>query len=168
MHIPATIHSTTWRSDNNGSWFVYLYLVGPGDLRSSGWATSTFTLRAILPSRCWVFNMTLLMKIVIATAVLQRYWKKWYCFSEKDIKQLIQLRIQVELLLLSYIRLWLFRLQGEFGVGFVPLPQEEGLPRFRGVKSAGEHPKEQSLRDTQSASGWYRLHSIPAALPFKP
>lgn len=64
-------------------------------------------------------------------------------------KELIQCRIQVELLLLSSIRLWLFRLQDEFGVCFVPLPQEEGLPVFRGVKSAGESPKEQSLRETQ-------------------
>lgn len=64
--------------------------------------------------------------------------KKRYYFSEKDIKQLIQLRIQVEPLLFSSIRLWLFRVQGESGVGFVPLPQE-GLPGFRGVKSAGEH-----------------------------
>lgn len=58
-----------------------------------------------------------------------------------SVKQLIQLRIQVELLLFSYIKLWLFRLQDEFEVGFVPLPQE-GLRGFRGVKSAAECPKE--------------------------
>lgn len=56
--------------------------------------------------------------------------EKWYYFSEKNVKQLIQLRIHVELLLLRYIRLWLFRLQDAFEVGFVPLPQE-GLPGLR-------------------------------------
>lgn len=141
MHVPATSHSFTWWSDNSGSWFVYLILwVLEINLRSSGWAASAFTLRAILPSHCRASHMTLPMKIVITTAVLQHYWKKKkrYYFSEKDIKQLIQLRIQVEPRLFSSIRLWLFRLQGESGVGFVPLPQE-GLPGFRGVKSAGEH-----------------------------
>lgn len=139
MHVPATSHSFTWWSDNNGSLFVYLILwVLEFNLRSSGWAASAFTLRAILPSHSWASNMTLPMKIVITTAVLLHYWKKKrYYFSEKDIKQLIQFRIQVEPLLFSSIRLWLFRVQGESGVGFVPLPQE-GLPGFRGVKSAGE------------------------------
>lgn len=77
MHVPATSHSFTWWSDNNGSWFVYLILwVLEIDLRSSGWAASAFTLWAILPSHCWASNMTLPMKIVITTAVLQHYWKK--------------------------------------------------------------------------------------------
>lgn len=51
---------------------------------------------------------------------------------------------------------------------FVPLPQEDGLPGFRGVKSTGEHPKEQSLRDTVCQRLIQAIHSIPAALLFKP
>lgn len=70
MHVPARRHSFTWWSDNNGSWFVYL--VGPGDqtqiIRLG--SKCLYPPRAILPSRCWVFDMTLLMKIVITTAVL--------------------------------------------------------------------------------------------------
>lgn len=77
MHVPATSHSFTWWSDNSGSWFVYLILwVLEINLRSSGWAASAFTLRAILPSHCRASHMTLPMKIVITTAVLQHYWKK--------------------------------------------------------------------------------------------
>lgn len=77
VHACSCDHSFTWWSDNNGSWFVYLILwVLEIDLRSSGWAASAFTLRAILPSHCWASNMTLPMKIVITTAVLQCYWKK--------------------------------------------------------------------------------------------
>lgn len=148
MHVPARSHSFTWWSDNNGSWFVYL--VGPGDqtqiIRLG--SKCLYPPRAILPSRCWVFDMTLLMKIVITTAVLPALLKNDAIFLRRLFKWLIQCRIQVELLLLSYIRLGLFRLQDEFGVCFVPLPQE-GLPGFRGVKSAGESPKGQSLRESQ-------------------
>lgn len=70
MHVAARSHSFTWCSDNNGSWFVYL--VGPGDqseiIRLG--SKCLYPPRAILPSRCWVFDMTLLMKIIITTAVL--------------------------------------------------------------------------------------------------
>lgn len=167
VHVPATSHSFTWWSDNNGSWFVYLILwVLEIDLRSSGWAASAFTLWAILPSHCWASNMTLPMKIVTTTAVLQHYWKK----NDTIFLRRISSNSSSSGSRLNHCSSvpsdWLFRVQGESGVGFVPLPQKDCLDLEEW--SVLDSTKEQSWCDTQTASGWYRLHSIPAALPFKP
>lgn len=162
-------HSFTWWSDNNGSWFVYLILwVLEINLRSSGWAASAFILRAILPSHSWASNMTLPMKIVITTAVLQHYWKKKkdtiflrrissnssssgsrlnHCSSVPSDSGCLEYRVNLELVLCPCLK-----------------KDCLDLEEWRVLEST----KEQSRCDTQTASGWYRLHSIPAALPFKP
>lgn len=159
MRIPATSHSTTWWSENNGSWFVYLILwvLEISDHQAGQQVPSPS--RAILPSCCCVFNMTLLMKIVMATAVLQCYWKnKDTVFLRRISSNSSSLgsRFKSSSSVTSDAGRLDYRVNLE--LVFVPLPQEDGLPGFRGVKSTGEHPKEQSLRDTQSASGWYRLY----------
>lgn len=57
----------------------------------------------------------------------------------------------------------------EFGVCFVLLPQEEGLPGFRGMKSTRDNPKGTIPPwDSRPASSWYRLRSISAIFPSSP
>lgn len=114
-------------------------------LRSSGLAASAFTLHAI-PLLSVEYDSA--DENGSSPALLRNDT----IFLRRMLKELIQCRIQIALLLLTYIRLWLFRLHDEFGVCFVTLPQEEGLPGFRGVRSAG--PKEQSLRETPDYQQW--------------
>lgn len=104
-------------------------------LRSSGLAASAFTLHAIP-----------LLSVEYDSADENGSSPAFLRNDTIFLRRMVQCRIQIALLLLTYIRLWLFRRHDEFGVCFVTLPQEEGLPGFRGVRSAG--PKEQSLCET--------------------
>lgn len=79
-------------------------------LRSSGLAASALTLHAILPSRSWVVDTTLLMKIVITIAVLRHYWKMVLFFWEGCSSNSSSAGSRLNYCP-SVTRLWLFRPQ---------------------------------------------------------
>lgn len=95
-----------------------------------------------MPSRCWVLNMTVLMKM----AVLRHYWEMilffWEGCSRNSSSAGSRLHYCSSLTSDSGCLDYTMNLES----CFVTLPQEEGLPGFRGVRSAG--PKEQSLCET--------------------
>lgn len=114
MCICVLVHShNDQRATGSGSSIFWVLEINLG---SSGWAASAFTLWAILPV-CWVFNVTLLMKIVITTAILESYWENDTIFLRRTSRNLP--RSGCTLALQTGPEDWPFRIQDEFGVGFV-------------------------------------------------
>lgn len=148
MFLRVVIHShgdqTTMGAGSSILWVLEI------KLRSSGLAASAFTLR--VPSchpaaECLIWHCW--WKWSSQQQFSRHYWKMILFFGGGCSSNSSSAGFRLNYCSSVTSDSGCLRLQDEFGVCFVALPQEEGLPGFRGVKSAGESPKGQSLCEIQ-------------------